>query len=575
MVMTSKRGIGALAMVAAGALALSACASGTPTDNNSNTNAPAPSETGAPVAKAGDVNPQPRTALQEGGTLKTAIVEINEQFNTFHADGSAYTLALWRWYNPTLFLFDPDGTAHANEDYISEYKTEEKDGNTVVTYKLNPKAVFNDGTPLDYKAFETTWKANNGTNDAYIPSSTDGYERIKSVEKGADDREVIVTFDGVYAWVEGLFNNVLHPKAADPEFYNTAYIKEPHPELGAGPYKLKKYDSQNGTISFERNEKWWGDKGLLDERIFVQMEDSAEINAFKNGEVDAAGVANKDRLAQVKDMQGIQLRESSTPSNSLYMLNAGNDLLKDQNVRQAIIKSIDRETLVKIRFQGMDYKEPLPGSFTLFPNQPGYENNFADAGLDADKEAAAKLLKDAGWEAGSDGVLAKDGKKLAITLPLIGDNPINAALGKAMQAMLKEVGITLNITERPSADFGKVFSEREFDLFLMGFGSSDPYGYAYFCQIYCSDSGLNVSGTGTKEMDEKIRAIAAIGDPEEQIKQGNALETELFKLGGIVPMFNGPTIVAIKEKLANFGENQRMNPGFFYVGKIQDIGWMK
>src|SRR5699024_5775078 len=137
-----------------------------------------------------------------------------------------------------------------------------------------------------------------------------------------------------WPWWKGQFNQILHPKAAaDPETYNTAYVQDPHPEWGAGPYTVKSYDSKAGTIVFERNPKWWGDKGKLDQRIFRAMESQASLNAFRNGEIDATGVAAKDRLAQVKDMEGIEIRQSATPSNSLLMLNADSKTLEEQSVR--------------------------------------------------------------------------------------------------------------------------------------------------------------------------------------------------------------------------------------------------
>lgn len=570
----TKRGITtAAAAVVAGALLLSGCstsggggnAADTPTDGATQ---------GA--ADAADYNPQPRENLKEGGTLTTATVEISAQFNTFQADGTAYTLAFWRWYNPVLALFDADGTYHANPDYLSDVKKEVKDGKTVVTYTINPKAVYNDGTPIDWKSFEATWKANNGENKDFAVSSTDGYRDIESVTKGADDRQAVVTFKGEFAWADGLFNTVLNPAATvDANTFNTAYVENPNPQWGAGPYTVDKYDKNAGTISFKRNDKWWGDKGLLDSRTYKAMEDTASINAFKNGEIDATGAGTKDRLAQVKSMKDITIRTGGTPKTSLMMLNSDDPVLGDLDVRSAIFKGIDRSVLAKIRYQGLDFTEELPGSFSLFGFQPGYEDNYADAGLDYDKDAAAKMLDDAGWKAGSDGIREKDGKKLSFQFTTLGDDTTMGAVYKAMNSMLKEIGVDAKINNRPSSDFSDVYTQKQFGMFTMGFSSSDPYGFAYFCQIWCSDSELNLSGTGTEEMDKKIDELTKIGDPDKQIAEGNKLETEIWKAtAGIMPLFNGPTIIAVKPGLAN-GDSNNGGAGLFFVGKPQDIGWEK
>jgi peptide/nickel transport system substrate-binding protein len=88
--------------------------------------------------------------------------------------------------------------------------------------------------------------------------------------------------------------------------------------------------------------------------------------------------------------------------------------------------------------------------------------------------------------------------------------------------------------------------------------------------VYCSNSSLNASGTGTKEIDAKVAEVAKIGDPEAQIEAGNKVETEIMaETWGIMPLLNGPTIIATKKGLANFGAD------IFGVQKPQDIGWQK
>ncbi|HEX8510614.1 MAG TPA: ABC transporter family substrate-binding protein, partial [Propionibacteriaceae bacterium] len=219
----------AVAAVAALALSLAACGGGS---SSSQTSEP-PKANASQLATQAQYNPQPRDNLKDGGTLTTSLDEITPQFNTWQADSTAYTLDLWRWYNPVLALFSPDGTMSPNPDYLTDYAKAEEGGKTVVTYTINPEATYNDGTPIGWKSFETTWKANNGTDPAFLASSTDGYSLVESVTQGVDERQAVVTFKSVYAWPDGLFNTILHPEVADPDVYNKSYLNEPHPEWGA------------------------------------------------------------------------------------------------------------------------------------------------------------------------------------------------------------------------------------------------------------------------------------------------------------------------------------------------------
>lgn len=554
----------AIAAIAALALSLAACGGGgTPSEQ-------APTVGASQLATEAQFNEQPRDNVKDGGTLTTPTTEISPQFNTWQADGTRYTLDVWRWYNPVLALFTPDGTWSANPDYLTDVKKEEKDGNTVVTYTINPKATYNDGTPIDWKSFEAAWKTSSGKDEKYLVSSTDGYSQIKSVTAGADDKQAVVTFNGVYAWVDGLFNQLVHPKLLDHDLYNKGYVNNPHAELGAGPYTVDKFDQQNGTLSFKRNDKWWGDPGKLDSRTFKALEDSAAINAFKNGQVDATLTGTKDKLKQVEGMADIEIRRSATPSQSLVVINSKDPLLGDANVRKALFQGIDRKVIADIAFQGLNYTEEPGGSFNLYGFQKGYQDNLTAAGYKYDKAGAEQLLEQAGWVKGEDGIRAKDGKKFTVVYPLLGDDENIKARANALNAMMKEIGVDLKLEQHPSSDFSKVFTGKQFGMFAMGFSSSDPYGFAYFCQVYCLPSSLNASGTGSKEINDKIAEVAKIGDPAAQIEAGNKAETEIMaETWGILPLLNGPTIIAAKKGLANYGAD------IFGVQKPQDIGWQK
>ena len=512
------------------------------------------------VNAAGDYNPLERDQIQDGGTLTLAITEIAEQQNVFHANMTSYTDTIWSKYNPQLTLFDGDGTYHPNPAYLTDVKDETVDGKTVVTYTINEDAVYNDGTALDWTAFENTFKFNNGSNPDVQVNSTDGYELIESVERGETDKQAVVTFKQAYPWWEGLFGTLVPPQVKDADTFMNAYLKKVNPEWGAGPFKVEDVNFENGTASFVPNEKWWGEKPKLDKITYRQMEDQASLNAFRAGEIDATGVSSRDRLATAKEMgDSIEIRTALNPANYLMTINSTAPGLDDIKVREAIMRGVDREQLAAIRFQGLGYTEDLPGSFNLYQTQPGYEDNFGEV-IQYDPEKAKELLKEAGYD---------ESNPLSVRYVTLGDSPMIQATTTALQAMLRNIGIDVQVEERPSSDFSKVTSERDFDLFMSGFRSSDPFGVAYFGQIYKSDSELNKSGTGTPEMDKKIEELQQLPDADEQIKRANELEKEALAQYGIMPYANGPAIVAVKKGLANFGANS------FAILPIENVGWAK
>jgi peptide/nickel transport system substrate-binding protein len=558
---------GAAVFTAVASLTLAACGGGSDDAGKAHKGATSKNE----VLTA--YNPQPADNIKQGGEVTLPIVEIPDQLNSYHGDSSLYGSRLAWFYMPNLSYNDPKGEVTFNKDFLTDAKQDTVDGNTQITYDINHKAKWNDGTDFDWTIFRDVWNACNGKNKDYSVGSTDGYSSITSVKKGDNADQAVVTFDGTYVWWKVLFPHAIHPKMAKPKAFNEAMVNNPHKEWGAGPFTIDKFDSKGGTVSFVPNPKWWGEKPKLDRLTYVQMEESASVNAFKNGQIDAVEVNQAEKLNQVKSMKGIDLRRGTTTANNLLVFNSTAPMLKDVKVRKALMQGIDRSQIAKIAFQGLDYTEPLPGSFLLYPFQDGYQDNFGKL-VKFDPEAAKKGLEAAGWKAGKGGVRTKDGKKLKVTYVFIGDNPTKKAEVTAIAQMFKNIGAKLNIETRPSADFAKVFTSRSFDIFGMGFISSDPYGLAYICQMYCSDSTLNVSRSTPKSMDKEVNAVTKLPTEKEQIKAGNKVEVEAMKTYGIMPTTNGPTIIAAKKKLANYGSAQ------FYghygtVGRPELLGWEK
>jgi peptide/nickel transport system substrate-binding protein len=520
------------------------------------------------ASAATDYNPKSYDQIKDGGTLRVPGSVI-EQGNPFHADANLAAARFWFWYNADAITYSPTGEIQYNPDYLTDEKTEVVGGNQKVTLTFNPKAVFNDGTPIDYRAVEATWKANNGSNKDFYASDTIPYARITAVHAGVDDKQAVIEFKGVNAWWSALFTTLLNPKAAaDANTFNTAYLKKVQPQWGAGPYVVTQYDAATGNATFERNPKWWGKKGKLDKRILVGLKSQAAVNAFRNGELDYASTGDADGLKQISGVSGTGIRRGGSPFEYFLFLNAKAPLLGDVAVRKAILESVDRKQIAAINLQGLDYSEALPGSAILYSFQKGYHDNVSDV-IKHDPEAARKELDAAGWTAGSDGIRAKDGKKLTLSYTLTGDDPLGKATATAVAAQLKPIGVQVDIKTVSENDFDSITSGRKFDIFLAGNRSLDPFGARYLDSFYGSKNNENITGIGTPELDQKIAAAAEIADPDQQIAKANELEREGLAQYGFIPLYSGPSIYALPTGLANIGAT------IFGTPLPETVGWQK
>ncbi|MFJ9929466.1 ABC transporter family substrate-binding protein [Streptomyces misionensis] len=552
-----------VALIAAISVAATACQSSSGKDSARSDAKNAP----AAAPSAADYNPTPYDRIKDGGTY-TTVGTFDDQGNPFNVNSTLTASRVWAWYNADAITYSPTGDVQYNPDYFSDVKVAVVGGNQRVTLTINPKAVFNDGTPIDWTAIRATWKANNGSDKAYAASSTDGYDQITSVTKGENAKQAVITFRGVNPSWSSLFTTFLHPKAATVANFNDAYVKKAHPEWGAGPYTVGKWDTHSGDITFVRNPKWWGRKGKLDKRVYVNLESTAAINAFKNGQIDYVSATDAESLKQIKGLQGTEIRSGGSPFEYSLYFNTKSSVIADKAVRKAIEESVDRTQIAKIRFQGLDYKEPLPGSAILYSFQKGYQDNVS-AVLKYAPQEAGKELDAAGWKPGSDGVRVKNGKKLEVGYTLLGDDPLDKATAGALAAMLKPVGIRLDVRKADEADFSKILSDRKFDLFLSGNRSMDPFGARYLCDFYCSDRDSNITGAGSPALDREIRATGEIADLGKQAAAANEVERKALREYAFLPLFSGPSTYGVKKGLANVGAT------IFYNPLPETVGWEK
>ncbi|WP_306336732.1 ABC transporter family substrate-binding protein [Streptomyces sp. KL118A] len=550
-----------VALIAAISVTATACQSSSGDGGTDAKNTP------SAASGAADYNPTAYDKLKDGGTFTTAGT-FDDQGNPFNVNATLTATRVWAWYNANAITFSPTGEVRYNPDYFSDVKVSVEGGNQKVVLTINKKAAFNDGTPIDWTAIKATWEANNGSDKDYAASTADGYQQITDVARGKDDKQAVLSFQGVYPSWPTLFSTFLHPKAAKVDNFNKAYVKKAHPEWGAGPYTVGKWDTHSGNITFVRNPKWWGKKGKLDKRVYVNLESTAGINAFKNGQLDYVSAVDAESLKQVKGLKGTEIRSGGSPFVYSLNFNTKSSVLRDKAVRKAIQESIDRSQIAKIQFQGLDYQEPLPGSGLLYSFQKGYEDNVS-AVLKYGPDQAKKELDAAGWKPGSDGVREKGGKKLEVGYTLMGDDPLGKATAGALTAMLKPVGVRLVIKKADDADFSAILSERKFDLFLSGNRSMDPFGSRSLCEIYCSDRESNLTAAGSPALDKEIRATGDIADLDQQTAAANKVERKALQNYARLPMYSGPSTYGVKKGLANVGATMFHNP------LPETVGWEK
>ncbi|MBX7433607.1 ABC transporter family substrate-binding protein [Mycobacterium sp. Y57] len=504
----------------------------------------------AEIGAIADINPQDPATLQQGGNLRLALSGFPPNFNYLHVDGNLGELgALLRWTLPRAFVIKPDGEMTVNSDYFTDVELTSTDPQ-VVTYTINPKAVWSDGTPITWEDFASQINATSGRDDRFLFASPNGSERVESVTKGVDDRQAVITFASHFADWKGMFagNSMLAPKVMtqDPEAFNKGYLDGPGPS--AGPFMISSVDRGAQRIVLTRNPKWWGTPPLLDSVTYTVLDDAAKIPALQNNAIDAVGLASLDDLTIARRTEGVSIRRAPAPSwYHLTFNGAEGSILADPALRTAITKGIDRQAIASITQRGLvDNPVPLNNHIYL-AGQEGYQDNS----IGYDPEAAARELDELGWKLNGQ-FREKDGRKLTVR-DVFYDAQSTRSIAQITQNNLAQIGVNLELN---AVGGGQLFTDYvtpgNFDIAQFAWGG-DAFPLASLTQIYAEDGESNYGKIGSPEIDAQIEKTLSELDPAKARDLANELDKMIWAAGFSLPLFQSPGNVAVRSTLANFG----------------------
>ena len=537
------------------ALGLAACgtqAQTTPQQSGAASSKPSLSSTSQ------DIKATARDGVKDGGEIRLPINEFAENWNPMNVAGNELDYTHVREpLTPRFFNFDAEGTATFDKNWLTAEPKIEANPNTVITFSLNPKAVWGDGTAITLKDFVATWKACDGTNEKFECATTEGYDQIKSIEQGASAQEIKVAFKETYPDWRAIFAG--GPARAESVETEAAFnggwtTLAGHDGWFSGPYKVGSYDETAKIITLVPNDKWWGDKPKLDKVIFRVVPIEAQAQAFANNEIDSFDIGvNADNYARAKAVADGEVRRAAGPQWRHITVNQdSSDVLKDKTVRQAILMGLDRLEIAKSDLAGMNLDPVVLSNHTFMTNQKQYKDLAAETGIKFDREKAKKMLEDAGWKAGADGFRAKDGKTLEVKFSVLTGVKVSENEGAQFQNQLKEIGIKVTLVQVASKDFSPTLAKRTFETIAFTWvGNQFPYNG--LAQWFNPKSSSNFSGYNNDKVTELIGKIATEMDPTKRDQYVLEAEKMIWEDVQIIPLYQRPEQVATKATLANFG----------------------
>lgn len=528
----------------------------------------------SPVAlTASDINPQDRSALQKGGELRIPISAMIPNYNPLHLDGNVsdngsilqYFTGVQNW------IYAEDASFTVRTEFCLDYNAEEKDGKTVVTMHLNPKAKWNSGEPIQVADYQGVWKACNGDDPTFteMVASTDGWNSIESIEQGADQFEMITTFKSTFPDWSNILSGFIVPAALtkDAEAFKS-WTDGSVTDHWTGPFIVTAADSTSQFLTLERNPNWWGEEALLDKVTLKAIDTNQLGTAFANKEIDVANsIIDASTYQQCQKRADAVIRQAYGTQWRHYTMNGSSGILADQKLRQALVKGIDRLTVAQADLQGLPVpaNQLLLGNHLFMPQQKGYQDNSGD--LTFNKDQAIKELEELGWvlPEGKE-FREKDGQTLSIKYLRLPDTATSATEGKILQANMKDIGVEVVMDDTNNDDF---FPERvspgKFEIVTYAWIGT-PYPLANIGQLFGKDSASNRSHVWSEALEDLIAKIAVETDPDKRIELANQADQEIWQLAAIVPIYSRADYNAVPKNLANFGSFGLSTVGYENIG---------
>ncbi|MDB5616239.1 extracellular solute-binding protein [Tardiphaga sp.] len=456
---------------------------------------------------------------------------------------------------------------------------ETNDARSFVTFRLDPRAAFSDGTPVLAEDVLFSWQL---LRDKGRPNHRQYYAKVSNAE-ALDARTVRFDFGGQsdreLPLILGLMP-VLPKHAVHAETFEETSMA---PMLGSGPYRVTAV-KPGAAVTLTRNPDYWGrdlpvNRGLwnFDEiRLDYYREANGHFEAFKRGLYDFR-VENEplrwhDGYDFAAAKSGEVIRDSITtglPKPSEFLVfNTRRPLFADIRVRQALTLLFDFEWINRTYFFGLyarsagffagselsAYTRPADdrGRALLQPYAAQMPADVLDGsyrlpvsdGTGRDRPAlqkALKLLAQAGYDL-DDNVLRKRGSKTPFAFEILVTSRDQERIALAFARDLKRAGIAMNVRAIDAVQFDQRKLTYDFDMIQNRWDQSLSPGneQSFYWGTEAADlpGTRNYMGARDPAIDALIAAMLEARDRGPFVDAVRALDRVLIAGFYAIPLYN-------------------------------------
>lgn len=333
-----------------------------------------------------------------------------------------------------LAAIDPGGTPHPMlaDDLPSRERgtwVVHSDGTMETTWRLRPSPRWHDGTPMTSKDYELAWRV---YNDREFPGSPVAIERLMSAVEPVDERTFVIRWRQPYIYANALDASILEPipshqlealYVSDKQtFVNGRHWTTEY--IGSGPFKVESWEPGSQSMSLTAYEGYALGRPKIDRlhlRFIPDPQTAVAGLLARSLDVALEPPLDVEAIVSIKsrwEAQGGTI--VMAPAGLRYVEFQHRDVanaqvaVRDARVRRAIAHATDRQSIADTQPPGA---YPV-AHFPVTSNDPVYAAvDRAVPKYEFDPLRAERLLDEAGWRKGDDGIRVGVGAgRLAISI---------------------------------------------------------------------------------------------------------------------------------------------------------------
>ncbi|OFM28513.1 TIGR04028 family ABC transporter substrate-binding protein [Corynebacterium sp. HMSC072A02] len=341
--------------------------------------------------------------------------------------------------------------------------------------------------------------------------------------------------------------------------------------IGSGPFVVESEEIGTDLKLKTREDYDWAPPAVKHQgraeidgvHYILAAEESVRTGAILSGQADIARQISAPQEPLLKD-RGVGIISRGTNSmNNQFAFRFDHPLLQDKRVREAIIHGVDREEILRVLFSE---SYPLATS-TVAKTGLAYKDQ--SAAYTFDPEESKRLLDEAGWEPGPDGIRVKDGQRLVLRTNTALPQPRSKEVMTMVQDQLGELGIGIQVNAGDQAtqnadakDVDKV------QIYHSMVGRADYDVITSLYGINNRDAFLNQDAEGTPidaHLQELLDAVLDTPDKEGRIKATEEVQDYITEQAYALPLFEEPVVYAVRPGISGFSPESVARPWFYEV----------